>query len=307
MRTAAEGILYFLAIVLASYAVWEKLPEGKSTARNLAFAGALLTLFLTFFLTSLAVDEMAKDIADLRNRIKVNDQMAALARETSSPGKAAYSMVTDLLRQFSRLPGETGEITLNNWEGIDLLSRILTKESESHPEELRIIAISIDSGEFEKPAASSSYEYEKAISTVADHGQVERIYLLGEKEWQDVKQHTSWFTSPNSWEIPQHLREIGLGPIGEHQRERVRCYLASQSTLPQGNKSDYDLIVMWRTLQNKTEQFVFGANRRSDGNISIVFGDEADNGAWRQMCFRLRDSPGVISIPEYSSQPVQSR
>lgn len=306
MYTPAEGILYFLAIVLASYAVWEKLPEGKSAARNLAFAGALLTLFLTFFLTSLAIDEMGKEIKGLKDRIDLNDEMARLAGATDAPGRAAFETVKGLLEQFSKLPRD---ITLSNGEGIDLISKILQHESKlDHPEDLHIIAISIDPKEFDNLAASSSDAYEGGIRKIAEHGKVERIYVLSEKKWLDAEQQK--FSSSHPWEIPQQLQDIGLGPIGQHQKAGVHCFLIKENVMPGGNKSDYDLIVMWRTLQNKPEpQFVFGANRRSNGKIDIHFGNDSANGGWLQNCLQIRETPGgVITIPEYrNARPAQSR
>ena len=306
MYTAAEGILYFLAIVLASYAAWEKLPEGKSAARNLAFAGALFTLFLTFFLTSLAIVEMGQEIKGLKDRIHLNDEMARLAGATDAPGEAAYDTVTGLLEQFSKLPRD---ITLSNGEGIDLISKILQHESElEHPEELQIIAISIDPKEFDNLAASSSDAYEEGIRAVAKKGNVERIYVLSDEKWPDVEQKQ--FPSSHPWEIPQQLQDIGLGPIGQHQKAGVHCFLARENVLPGVNKSDYDLIVMWRTLQNKPDpQFVFGANRRSNGKIDIHFGNDSANGGWLQNCIQIRETKGkgVIAIPEYRGEPTHSR
>jgi hypothetical protein len=300
MYSVVEACLYILTIVFASHAIWERLPADYPRSKKLTFAGAFLTLFLTFFVTSISFDSLRGEMSEIKHALHLNDQLTALGRSQDSKDQAAYDMLNDLLQRSSLLM-QGRETTLKEWEAIDLLSRVLKKESMSSPAELRVIAVSTDLDEFRESSPIFHYGYESQLEKIAVTGLVERTYVLGETEWKRVQKNRNLFETERPWLIPDHFQELNLETIGQHQRRSVRCYLVGRGVLPEKSEmSDYDLIVMWREQKN----VVFGANRRRNGDIRILFGDRKENEDWKQVCTRMKETQGVIKVREFIEKPM---
>jgi hypothetical protein len=94
-----ELVLYGVAIVLAVVAVWELFPKEYRWRRGAAFAGALLTLYLTFFMTSLRIEGLRKEV----DVIAVDAQLKALAVAKTPSGSAAYAAIKKSVSRLSSL------------------------------------------------------------------------------------------------------------------------------------------------------------------------------------------------------------
>jgi hypothetical protein len=144
------------------------------------------------------------------------------------------------------------------------------------------------------------------IENIAALGIVQRVYVLDKQDWDGIEGKRSSFESGKPWLIPGLLQKLKLDSVAQAYRRGVQCYLAGPEAVPEAEKSDNDLIVVWRERKNEPK-FVLGANRRRNGEIRIVFGDMAENGKWRQMCSRVQAAAGVIKVREFALEPGAAR
>jgi hypothetical protein len=297
--------LYLLAIVLASYALWERFPAETHPPQKLALAGALLTLFLTFFVTSLRIDDI-KDVTDKLNpEIRASPQEKRLRALKDAPDPVARAAL-DLLDQErdSILPlHENGSAILNEDEGVRLIGLIVERLARTDDaKSLKISAISTNPNEFkDSPIKGYEQSLEKAAEKMSE---VQRIYVLSDDAFIKTQ---AWFereTKPlNIYDWIQNEPE--LRPVVSHYLNGIRFLLAPRSAL--GAKPlESDLILVTRE-----QNVILGANRINDAQLQIVWNNPEKPTPnlpgtiqkWLGNFIFLVSQPKLVRFPKYEREP----
>lgn len=301
-----EIALYLLAIVLASYALWERFPSGTHAAQKLALAGALLTLFLTYFETSLRIDEIKDAIDALHKEVNASTQdlkLRTLKDATDPAGESLFELLTQESKNLWLLR-ENGDTTLSEDEGVQLIGKIVEKLAlKGGADGLQISAISINPEEFKETPIIKGYEeaLEKAVGKM---GKVERIYVLPDEAWQKVP--PTWSQQETKpWAIEEGLRAMDLSAVASHYTHGIQCILAPPLRGIK-NPTEYDLI-----LVTKESNVILGANRVTEGQLRVVW-NNPENPApnrpettqkWLGAFKYLKNQPNLIRLPEYKQPP----
>lgn len=293
--------LYVLAIVLGTYAVWERFPRDYAMLKRLAFALALLTLFLTFSQTAVKIEEIEKDL----HVLVADSRLKRLAEKQDLPSTVAFELAGEAIERLADLcDGQKKE--LNEWEAFEFLTGLMKKEAESHPKDLEVIAVSLDLAEFDEDAPACVCDYEKVLFDIALHGRghVEVTYVLDQSQWQALQLRKGWLSSEGQdkpWLVPDTLNELGLNVIARHQDNRLVCYVVPPEAVPKVNRADYDLIVMFRKKTDSEREAIFIANKRGRGRIDILRGDASQIESLQRKIVGLRKG-GFIAIPKWKSR-----
>jgi len=293
-------------MLLATYVLWERFPRDYTTLQKLAFAGALLTLFLTFLLTSFRIDNIWSTLAVL----KVDSRLKALAESKDVTGEVVYNLTDEAIDRLTKLR-DSKQGSLSESEGIEFLTKLMKKELEDVPGELEVVAVCRDLDEFNEDAPAVMLNYEKALFAIAERGHVEMTYLLSQKQWEKMKALEPWLLSEGArepWSVPEKLNDHGLGAIARHQERRLKCFALSREDVPAEKRSTYYLIVMSRRAgDSEVRRTLFGANIQPQQGIHILLGETEETGRWQKMIASLSKHLDVVDIPKWQQPPGQRR
>jgi len=307
--------LYLVTILLATYGLWESFPRGFPAGRKLALSGALLALFLTFFLTSLGVDQTQDDIHSLqksvhvlRDALDVDEQIETLLHSPGSESPVLLQMLLDASDRCADL-ARRNEAIFSECEGYQFIASMIRAELLADSGGLRIVATSIDAREFEEPRSSLECDYDEALFGVVDKcgpGSVERTYVLPDTLWALIQAFRDSLSRayspvylPEAHDVARLLSRLGLHAIHSHYIKKVRCNLAPESLLAAANRHDYDLIVVSRNAE-----ILFGANRESGKRMRVVLG-EARASTWRTKFNDLRNNRYTFRLPLWNPAEAQ--
>jgi hypothetical protein len=291
-----EITLYLLAIVLATYGLWERFPKAHP-GQQLALAAALLTLFLTFFLTSIRIDQTKEEIISLRqdiNATMLDERLRALKNAKDPVDNVLY----DLLDRSSAalMAIHSGEGNLYEDEGIQFIAKAIEAELDQDPTSLQILAISVDSGEFDRSAVFSGYE-DALTAAVEKKATVKRAYVLPNETWSKAMRDRAWLSS-EPWLIAEKLSELKLDAVRRHYTNGIQCILVPQSILAKANSRDYDLI-----LVSRASAVIFAANRVGENELHVVRLRPEITKNWLSRVKDLLDNGSAVRLRSYRPQP----
>jgi len=260
-----------------------------------------MALYLTFFLTSLRINELYKQV----DSIAVNDTLKTMGASGSPSGIAAYMTAKSGISRMNELY-TTGQAELGDWEAIEFLTEMLTEERRFH-DSLEVSAVSLDLSEFAPDAPAVVLGYEGVLCTIAKRGRVERTYLLSDSEWTALLSIRQWLKTEgaaNPRAIPDRLDSIGLTAIARHFRCGIVCRAVRDSDVPNELKQKSDLIIISHPRAEGRE-FICGANRRKNEGIHVRLKSRAyDIERWFSIIEGFKFGYNAIKLPPFQN-PAQ--
>jgi len=264
-----EWILYVLAIVLAVYSIWEFIPKGARWGKGLAFSGALATLYLMFFLTSIHVGELRDTTNGLKTKVETLTkckELASLDEAGTKQSRVLAALAHESIDRFVSL-GRDGLAELTADEGREFLARFIQQVLDPSMKGVEIIAVSIDLTEFDAQTSTLN-SYTAALAAARSRGiTVRRAYLLPHERFEQAREELARVTSAPEFSRDSIERCLnnGLQRIADHYRQNLECVLVDATTFSDAERGDLDTLVI-----KQGEKTILAAQRVRTGQIRIM-------------------------------------